>query len=109
MGREVWTPGGPAIFEAVLVLFCFFLKWDHRNRVAVGGPCEVSKGSDAGRNGRPLGTAVAMMEGVEKAFPAGLVTRGHSTHSGRREGEVCLQRAGRHSEEEWIHLFPPAL
>lgn len=74
-------------------MFCFVLfslKWDHRNRVAAGGPCEVSKGSDAGGNGRQLRTAMTMM---------GLVTQGHPTHSRRREDEVCLQQAGRHSEE----------
>lgn len=79
--------------------FVFFLKWDHRNRVAAGGPCEVRKGSDAWKEWATTQDSSDNDGRVGKAFPAGLVTRGHSTHSGRREDEVCLQGAGRHSEE----------
>lgn len=52
MGREVWKQRGRLFLRQFLFCFVlFFLKWDHRNRVAAGGSCEVSEGLDAGRNG----------------------------------------------------------
>lgn len=109
MGREVWKPGGRAIFEAVLVLFCFFLKWDHRNRVAAGGPCEVRKGSDAGRNGPQLRTAVTMMEGWER-HSRRVWSHGDTplTVGGGKMRCACKER-GDTARKGWIHLFPPAL
>lgn len=50
LGGEVWKQPGQAIFEAILILFCFFQVGPQR--VAAGRACEVSEGFNVGKKGR---------------------------------------------------------